>query len=167
MNTLRNAFQVAADGTVRVVHDTAKRAWVFTLVQRGGSQSVNGSVDVKTPTGEVERITHAAIFEVDEIEEQTFAGLAADKVDYLRIAIAVGTTNAKRDDFNCAIWRLHKARFLLIAAHLMRAHGWTMEQVIVACDITGIENRFFRLNEQVAAWIDEVEPEQKIDYILL
>jgi len=100
---------------------------------------------------------------------------AAEK---LRLCVCLGATNATRTDFNVAIWELDQRWLLRIASSIAdhengynRSRGFaeiTAEQAAVQCDELGIENRFFRLNEVVAEWIDTTQPIQAdIDYIVM
>jgi hypothetical protein len=102
--------------------------------------------------------------------ERSFVALLAGDIDCLRIAIALGSTSATRETPGEGIWRLSRAQFVTIAESLnldSRFADQSLEQIAHSCDEVGIENRFFRLNAAVARWIDNNEPEQTIDFMIL
>jgi len=104
---------------------------------------------------------------------RTFRSLLNGEIDYLTIALRPAMTLAKRDKPNIGLWRLSRIRFQAIAESIREKDilagkpPRTPEVIADDCDKVGIENRFFRLNEEVAAWIDGTAPEPiRIDYIL-
>ena len=111
--------------------------------------------------------------------DRTFRELLDGEIEYLVLAICPSATSAKREQPNVGLWRLDREQFLAIATSIReqdvvlaetdaRRRPRTLNQIADDCDETGIENRFFRLNPAVAAWIDGNEPEPTlIDYMVL
>jgi hypothetical protein len=113
----------------------------------------------------------------------TFHDVFQGRAETLRLAIAVGSTSATRSDVDVAIWDLPREILIRItediAAHDnafetrraasagMKPQVITPEQAALKCDELGIENRFFRLNAVLAAWIDRTTPVAHIDYIVM
>ncbi len=112
--------------------------------------------------------------------ERTFVALEAGKIDCLYIAISIYATKATRKLPDNGIWKLARADFLKIATSIaerdqkfdiMRHRErepseYSLAKIAVICDETGIDNRFFRLNEEVAAWLDRTKPELEIDFVI-
>jgi hypothetical protein len=101
-------------------------------------------------------------------EKRTFAALAKGEIDYLDLAVCIAATWAERVAPWNGVWRLDRATFLVIAANIQKASGFTsLEKVIAACDDPGPGQRFFRLNEAFAAWLDRTEPQSALDAIVM
>jgi hypothetical protein len=111
--------------------------------------------------------------------DRTFRELLDGKIEYLVLAVCPSATRAQREDPNVGLWKLSGEQFRAIAASIReqdvvlaqtdaKRRPRSLQQIADDCDETGIENRFFRLNAAVAAWIDGNEPEPTvIDYMVL
>jgi len=114
----------------------------------------------------------------------TFLEVFEGEADKLRIAIVVTSTRAVRTDVTVAVWELTHEKLLLIAKDLAAQDNKVTKDLAkraakpvpplasprdmaIRCDEQGIENRFFRMNQMVADWIDETEPVDKVDYAIL
>jgi len=111
--------------------------------------------------------------------DRTFRELLDGKIEYLMIAVCPGTTRAKREEPNVGLWKLSREQFQVIVASIRAGEIAAQKQgsqfpprhlkkIADECDDQGIESRWFRLNEQVAQWIDDNEPTAiELDYILM
>ena len=104
-----------------------------------------------------------------QADEFSFPDLYAGRTDSLMIAVSVRLTAATRESPINGVWRLTRAQFLVILENLQSTEQFkefSLEQIAESCDVVGIENRFFRLNPVVGAWIDGTEPEVLVNYTL-
>jgi len=111
--------------------------------------------------------------------DRTFRELLDGEIDHLILAVCPSSTKANREEPNVGLWKLTREQFLTIAESIQeqdfvltetdaRRRPRTLQEIADDCDEVGIENRFFRLDSAVAAWIDGNEPEQTpIDYMVL
>jgi hypothetical protein len=89
--------------------------------------------------------------------ERSFAALASGAIEHLDLAVCIAATRAKRDAPQGGIWRLDRATFLVIASQ---------EAAIASIDEIGPENRFFRLNQAFADWLDATAPIAAFDFVV-
>lgn len=101
---------------------------------------------------------------------RSFNALVDGVIDDLRIAVVLDSTRATRSEPSVGVWRLDRDRFLLIARSIAEREKKTRDRLLTVAEValwleeSGVENRLFRLDEQVAKWLDETDPDQSVDY---
>jgi len=98
---------------------------------------------------------------------KTFRQLYDGEIDGLLIGIDLGATTAKRDQPAVGIWRLDRQQLLVIAQSILISRKATEDEIIRYLDEWGPENRVFRLNAAVAAWLDDNDPVAPLDYVIV